>query len=408
VRRPDLGALRHREFALLFAARVVSLAGSAMAPVALAFAVLDLGGSATDLGLVLTAAMAARVLFILVGGVVADRVSRSVVMVGSNVVSGAAQLALGALLVAGTAEIWAVAAFAVLASAASSFFFPASQAIVPQTVPVQDLQGANALLRLALNATNVGGAAAGGVLVATVGAGWAIAFDGITYLAAAAILLRMRVVGSRAAPASFVRELAAGWVAFRSRTWLWVVVVGFGFTNAASASAFGVLGPVVAKDSFGGARAWGVVLAAQAAGFIVGSVVALRLRPARPLLVGVAVMTMTALPLVLLALGGPLPALLLATLLAGVAIDLFTVLWDTSLQGHVPLDVLSRVSAWDALGSWVLMPIGFALVGPTADAIGVGPTLWLAAGIVVAGMLVQLAVGSVRRLPRPDHTAPEL
>jgi predicted MFS family arabinose efflux permease len=273
-------------------------------------------------------------------------------------------------------------------------------------VPAKDLQSANALLRLGLNTTTIAGAAVGGVVVAAAGAGWAIAFDGVTFLASAAILVQLQVTApARDAVSSFGRELADGWREFRTRTWLWVVVAGFGFSNAASASAFGVLGPVVARESLGGAGVWGLVLAAQGVGLLVGSLIALRIRPHRPLAVGVGVMVLTAPPLALLAVQAPVGLLALSALLSGCAIDIFSVFWDTSLQGHVPLDRLSRVSAWDALGSWVLMPLAFAVVGPLADAIGVETTLWLAAAIVLAAMLAQLAVPAVRRLPRAEALA---
>ena len=175
-----LAPLRRRNFRLLFFGRVVSIAGSAMAPVALAFAVLELDGSATDLGFVLALAILPQIFFLLVGGVIADRLPRHLVMVGSNLVAGAAQAVAAYLLLTGRAEIWHLAVIALVRAVASSFFFPASQGIVPQTVPTEKLQPANALLRLALNATNIGGAALGGLLVAAAGPGWAIGFDALT------------------------------------------------------------------------------------------------------------------------------------------------------------------------------------------------------------------------------------
>ena len=191
-----LGPLAEREFRLLFAGRVVSLAGTAIAPIALAFAVLDLTGSASDLGIVLAAGWMPQIVFILVGGVWADRLPRNVVMVGSNLLSGAAQGGVAFLLLTGRAELWHLVALGVARGVASSFFFPASQGLVPQTVSPGRLQQANALLRLSLNFTNIGGAALGGLLVAGVGSGWAIAFDGATYAASAAILARMRITAS--------------------------------------------------------------------------------------------------------------------------------------------------------------------------------------------------------------------
>lgn len=398
---PALAPLREREFRLLFLGRVVSFAGSAMAPVALAFAVLELGGSATELGLVLAVSILPQVFFLLIGGVIADRVPRHLVMVGSNVVAGIAQAIAAYLLLTGKAEIWHLAAIALVRAVASSFFFPAMQGIVPQTVPAEQLQPANALLRLSLNATNIGGAALGGVLVATAGPGWAIAFDALTYLAAAAILLPMRVrAPERDADTSFLHELRVGWHEFRSRQWIWVVVLGFAFANAAEAAGLFVLGPVVAAESLGGASVWGVVLAATGVGLVLGGLLALRIRPERPLLVGVSAITLLFPPLALLAVGAPWPTIAIAALVSGVGIELFSVFWDTALQTHVPNEVLSRVSAWDAIGSLVLIPAAYAIIGPLADAIGTEASLWLCSGIVVVAISAQLLSRDVRDLPR--------
>lgn len=372
-----------------------------MAPVALAFAVLELDGSATDLGLVLALAILPQVFFLLVGGVIADRMPRHLVMVASNLVAGLAQLVAAYLLISGNAQIWQLAVIALVRAIASSFFYPAQQGIVPQTVPTDDLQPANALLRLALNATNIGGAALGGLLVAAAGPGWAIGFDAFTYLVAAAILLPMHVrAPERAADTSFIHELAEGWREFSSRTWIWIVVLGFAFANAAESAAVNILGPIVAKESFGGAKVWGLVLASVGAGLVIGSLVALRVRPERPLFVGVVAITLLFPPLVLLAIEAPWPLIAAAALLAGIGIELFSVFWDTSLQAHVPNDVLSRVSAWDAIGSLVLIPAAYAIVGPVSDAIGIDETLWICAGIVLVSITIQLLSRQVRELPR--------
>ncbi len=397
-----LAPLRHREFRLLFAGRVVSFAGTAMAPIALAFGVLELGGSAGDLGLVLTLSILPQVVFLLVGGVIADRLPRQLVMVASNLVSGLAQAVAAFLLITGEAEIWHLAVVAVVRAIASSFFFPAQQGIIPQTVPLELLQPANALLRLTLNATNIGGAALGGLIVAAAGPGWALAFDALTYLVAAALLLPMRIVPpARGATASFVAELREGWSAFRSRTWLWVVVLGFAFANGATAAAQGVLGPIVAEESLGGAGVWGLVLAAQGIGLVVGGLVALRIHPARPLLLGVASVTLLVPPIALLALHAPWQVIALAAVFAGVGVELFSVFWDVSLMGHVPNDLLSRVAAWDAIGSLVLMPAAYAVVGPASEVFGITPTLWGCVAIATVAIVAQLLSSDVRNLPHP-------
>jgi len=399
--RSALAPLRHRNFRLLFFGRVVSFAGSAMAPVALAFAVLGLGGSATDLGLVLSLAILPQVFFLLIGGVIADRLPRHLVMVASNLLAGVAQAVAAVLLISGRAEIWELAVIALVRAVASSFFFPAQQGIVPQTVVADDLQPANALLRLGLNATNIGGAALGGLIVAAAGPGWAIGVDAVSYFAAAAILLPMHVrAPTREESEGFVHELRTGWHEFRSRTWIWVVVVGFAFANGAASAGFNILGPVIAKESLGGASVWGLVIAATGVGLVVGGLIALRVRPDHPLLVGVAMITLLVPPLVLLALGVPWQVLAVAALFTGIGIELFSVLWDTALQAHVPNDVLSRVSAWDAIGSLVLIPAAYAVVGPLADAIGIDTTLWICAGIAFVSITGQLLSRQVRELPR--------
>ena len=259
-----------------------------MAPIGLAFAVLDtLHGSRTELGLVLAARAIPNAAFILLGGVIADRLPRHLVMVTSNVASMATQGAVAALLLTGNAEVWQLVVLSALNGTVAAFFFPASQGIVPQTVPEPMIQQANALLRLALNAANVFGAALGGVLVAAAGPGWAIAIDAASFGAAALFtaMLSLPEVVREQAP-NFVRELAEGWAAFRSRAWLWSIVAQFSILNAAFVGAFQVLGPVQANAHYDGARTWGLILGAEAAGLICGGLVMLRARPQRMLLVG--------------------------------------------------------------------------------------------------------------------------
>ena len=380
-----------------------------MAPIALAFAVLELDGTATDLGVVLALAILPQIFFLLAGGVIADRMPRHLVMVVSNVVAGVAQAVAAFLLITGRAEIWQLAVIALARAVASSFFFPAQQGIVPQTVPAEELQPANALLRLALNATNIGGAALGGLLVSTAGAGWAIGFDALTYFIAAAILLPIQIRAPiRGATTSFAQELGEGWREFRSRTWIWIVVLGFAFANAAESAGINILGPVIAKEWLGGASVWGLVLAAMGVGLVIGSLVALRIRPQRPLFFGVVSTILIAPPLVALAIEAPWPVIAAATLATGIGVELFSVLWDTALQSHVPNDVLSRVSAWDAIGSLVLIPAAYAIVGPLAAVIGIDETLWICAGIVFVSISAQLLSREVRELPRMPSSVVEV
>jgi MFS family permease len=399
--RRSAAPLREREFRLLFAGRTISLVGTAIAPVALAFAVLDLTGSKTDLGLILACREVPLILFLLVGGIWSDRLPRNRVMVGANVASALAQAGAAALLITGNAEVWHLAALAAVNGSASAFFFPASAAVVPQTVPPPLLQQANALLQLAMNSALIGGAALAGFLVAGVGSGWAIAVDSATYVVAAGFVALMRLPAVvREEVASFTHDLVTGWREFRSRTWLWVIVLQFSFLLMVTTGAFSVLGPVVADAELGGAKAWGAILTAQAAGLVAGGLLGLRFRPRRMLVA--ATLGILLFPVPLIALGFPLgiPAIAAAAFLAGMGSEIFGLLWHTTMQQEIPAEKLSRVYSYDALGSIGLVPVGYAIAGPIADAVGVRATLWGAAAIGIAVTLVVLAVHDVRTLER--------
>jgi MFS family permease len=401
VRRRASAPLREREFRLLFAGRTVSLVGTAIAPVALAFAVIDLTGSKTDLGLILACREIPLVVFLLVGGIWADRIPRNRLMMSANVISAFGQASTAALLITGNAEVWHLAALAAVNGGASAFYYPASFGVIPQTVPAPLLQQANALLQLALNTAMIGGAALAGFLVAAVGPGWAIAIDAGTYLLAAGLVALMRLPAVlREASSNFVRELAVGWREFRSRTWLWVIVLQFSFLLMVTMGAFSVLGPVVADEELGGAKAWGAILTAQAAGLLAGGFLGLRYRPRRMLVVATLGILLTPAPLI--ALGFPLgvPAIMAIAFVGGVGNQVFGLLWQTTMQQEIPPEKLSRVYSYDALGSIGLVPLGYALAGPVAEAFGVRATLWGAAAIGVGVTLAVLFVHDVRTLER--------
>jgi MFS family permease len=373
-----------------------------MAPIGLAFAVLDsLHGSRTELGLVLAARAIPQAVFILLGGVIADRLPRHAVMVTSNVASMATQGMVAALLLTGNAELWEIVVLSVLNGTSAAFFFPASQGIVPQTVPEAMIQQANALLRLALNAANVLGAALGGALVAAAGPGWAIAIDAASFGAAALFtsLLSLPEVVREHTP-NIVRELAEGWNAFRSRSWLWSIVAQFSILNAVFVGAFQVLGPAQAKAHYGGARVWGLILGAEAAGLICGGLVMLRARPQRMLLVATFSTLVLALPLLLLAPPAAAAAVAAGAFVSGLGLEVFAVCWDTTMQQQIPEHMLSRLYAYDALGSICLVPLGLAVIGPVADVVGTSTTLYAAALLVIAATLPVFAVRDVRELRR--------
>lgn len=399
--RPGSGPfapLRERAFFLLFAGRTISMVGTTLAPVALAFTIIHLTGSPADLGLVLAATFIPQIVLLLVGGVWADRLPRNVVMVASDAVAAVAQGVLAVLVLTGAAEVWHVVVVAGIRGVAAAFFVPASSGIVPQVVRPALIQPANAILGLSRNGSAIAGAAVGGVLVAAVGPGWALAADAATYVLGGAFLVFLRLPAIPVARRRFLDELSEGWAEVRSRAWLWPVVLQFTFINAFAWSAFYVLGPFVAEDLLGGAASWGLILTAEACGMLLGGLAALRFRPRRPLLIGNLAILAIALPLGALALAADWLVVAAAAFVAGVGVELFEVMWATTLHRRIPEHLLSRVASYDWLGSFALVPLGTMIVGPLAASIGIGDTLWLASGIVVVAATAVLAVPAVRRL----------
>ncbi len=389
----------HRNFRLLLAARSASLFGTAMATIAVPFAVLEIGGSATEVGLVLAAFFVPQVTLLLLGGVVADRVPRQRLMVVADSVAAVAQSASAALLLTGALTIPAFAALQAVNGAASAFFHPASSALIPQTVPAEDLPAANALLRMFINGASIAGAAVGGLLAA-VSVGGALAVDAATFAFSAISCALMAGIAKRPQRTPrMLAELREGWREFAGRRWLWVIVLQFGLVNACFDGALFVLGPVQAERHLGGASAWGLVMACFSAGLLVGALVSFRIRPRRPLLVAEIGVLMLALPLLCLTEPAPLALIAAAALVAGAGSEVFGVQWSLALQRHVPDAALARVSSYDALGSFALIPLGVAAAGPLADSIGIGATLIGATAVVLVATAAALAVRDVHGLP---------
>jgi hypothetical protein len=263
------------------------------------------------------------------------------------------------------------------------------------------LQQANATLRLALNATNISGAALGGILVAATSPGVAIAVDAGSYLVAAVSIGLMHLpAGLRMEGSTVLHELREGWRDFWSRPWLWAIVLQFGFVNAAESGAANVLGPTVAKQHLGGPAAWGAVLTAQSVGFVLCGVMMLRWRPRRILRTATFGVFGLALVMVALAIPAPLPIVIASAFATGFSIEIFGVLWDTAVQQEIPQEKLSRISSYDALGSWALMPVGFIVAGPVGAALGARATFLGAAALTIVATGLVLLSRDVRTLER--------
>lgn len=402
--------LRDPAFVRLLTARTLSMLAISFAPVALAFGVLELpGATATTLSLVIAAEAIAAVLFTLLGGVVADRYSRSTVLQLAEWANAAVHLAMAAMFLTGHAPIAGLMAMAAVAGIASAVAWPALTGIIPEVVPAPVLQEGNAVLGLGGNMARVAGLVAGGIVVVAIGAGWALACAGVAFAIAGYLVARLRLprrtIDLDAPKTTIWAELRAGWGEFVSHTWLWVVVLEFSVLVMMWQAAHLVLGPVVAKNELGGAATWTMALTAESIGLIVGGLTALRWRPSRPILAVALLSYVAAPPYLLLGMSAPLPAILVAMFGIGFGFELLVILWQTTLQREVPPEALSRVSSYDALGSLVLGPLGLVLAGPAADHFGVHPVLIFCGIVIAVAATAALCVPAVRNL-RSGTSAP--
>lgn len=399
--RESFAPLRERNFAWYYASRFSNTLGSMMASIALTFAVLDLTDSASALGQVLAARTIPMVLFLLFGGVVADRFPRTLVLQLSNVLSALTQGMVAYLVITGQADLWMIIVLEVANGTVSAISFPAMASMVPQLVPRTQLQSANALLSLSRGGLTIIGPTVGALLVVTVGAGWALAADALTWLVAALLMMPMRIParGRPTGKSGTVQELREGWTLFRSTTWLWVVVLAFSGMNMIHAGAWFTLGPAVAETTIG-KQGWGLVLSAESVGLVLMTVLLLRVRIRRPLLVGMLGCSLMSVPLVVLGVEPHLLALIACTFVAGAGIEVFSMAWNLAMQENIDDDMLSRAYSYDALGSFVAMPVGQLLYGPLGDAFGYREVLlWSGVGYLAIALLT-LTSRSVRTLER--------
>jgi MFS family permease len=392
-----------RAFRLLFAAQSISSLGDRLVPVALAFAVLNLTGSATDLGVVLAAQTIPLVVFVLVGGVWADRLARRLVMAASDLVRASSQGVCAVLLLAGTAHLWELVVLQAVYGTARAFFDPAALSLVPQTVDVAELQRANSLIALTGNIAAVAGPAVAGVIVAAAEPGWGLAFDAVTFLGSAACVRAMPPIAREVQErATLLRELRHGWGAFRARRWLWITVACFTLYTAFAWAPWQVLGPQIARLSLGGPGAWAAIVVALGAGSIAGGVIGLRARVRHPLRVSLALfVVVTPTMLALVAAHAPLYLILPVAVIDGSSGTMFNTFWFTAVQSDVPPGELARVMSWDYFGTVAVVPVGQALSGPVAAALGPSTTLYCSAALTAILFGLGLTAPSVRNFSPP-------
>jgi MFS family permease len=393
-----LGVPAFRSF---FAANAVNMVGNTMAPVALAFSVLHVTDSPSALGLVLAANGVPMVLLMLFGGVLADRVSRVLLVRLGSVVLAATQGAAALLVITGTAELWVLVVLEALNGIVLALTFPAYAAMTPQLVPRELLQEANVLQAVVRGGLRVIGPTVAAWLVVVVGPGWALGVDALTWLASGAMMLLVRVPARAPAEdrASTLTELREGWSLFTGTTWLWVVVLAFAAMNAMHAGALLTLGPAIAKATFG-ERGWGYVLSAESLGMLAMTGVMLRRRLERPLLVGMLAISLLGLPILLLGLDRGLGPLVVAAFLGGAGTELFSLGWLLAMQENIEERLLSRAFSYDVVGSIVAVPVGQLLYGPLGAAFGYQRVCVVSGVAYVAIALATLSSASVRNLQR--------
>lgn len=406
ARRPKLPPVFHsRDFRLLLSGRVVSTLGEFAFPVALAFAIIDMTGSATSLGIVLGSRAAAFALSVVTGGVIADRMPRKMVLIGSDIVRTLAQSVLAAVVLTGVAGLWHFVVLGIVTGIAQGFFFPAWTGFLPSLVDKKDVKDANAVTSLSNGITEIAGPVLGGVILVVASPGAAIAVNAATFAVSAILLSFMKKESRSPSPAktTILSDLVVGWTSFRSRAWVWSLTIAFAIANALYAITL-VLGPVTAARDLGGAATWATVLAAVGVGSISGGLIALKIEPRRPLLASLAALLGLALLPLALGLSAPVPVLAACAVVSGAGIVVTNIYWYAALQRNIPSDVLSRVTSYDWLGSWIAMPIGYAVAGSVSAALGPRTSLITVAVATIVVGCVPAAIPAVRSL-RTESTA---
>lgn len=398
--------LRHRDFALFFAAISVSTLGTATVPVALTFALLVTGYSASIVGLVLASQSTATVLLMLLGGAVADRWPRRPLMVAADLLRCISQTILAVLLLLGHPPLFSLLALAACGGVGNAFYGPAESGLIPQVAGLEHVKAANSLTGLTGSLSAIVGPALGGLLVGLGGAPIAIGLDAASYAASATCLSLMRV--SRQAPkagASMSANIRLGWGEFRRHRWLQLLTLQYGLLNLFAFAPFFVLGPSMFAAMHAGARTWGLIASATGLGGIGGGLLMLRLHITRPLLLIQVATGLLALPLIMLALHAAVLILALSSLAFGVALAVVNILVQTTLQQSIPPDFLSRVSSLVGLVVMGLAPVGFVACGPAASLLGTEPALGLSAGAVLLSMVAMLVSPDIRRFRSPQAAA---
>jgi hypothetical protein len=400
----------HKDFRWLFLSQTISTTGDRIVLVALALLVIERTGSTTDLGIVIAAQTTALVTFLLIGGVWADRLPRQRIMVSTDLIRGGLHALLAVLIFTGALTIWQLVAIEVLFGAAEAFFRPAYTGLVPQTVSEDMIQEANAANGFTQTLAEFAGPAIATTLVLTLGTGAAFAVDAGTFLVSAGLLglVHPRPRGEPAPRRSALADLREGYQEVRTRPWVWVTILVISVHLVVGFAPYVVLGPTVALDRYGGAAVWGWVAAGVGLGTAGGSLLALRWRPARPLVVGILASVPFGGVLFAFASGAPLAVVVPLAVCSGAGLALFDVGWETALAQRIPPHALSRVASYDWMGSYALLPLGFVGVGALAGELGATSVMAVGGALASATLLLALLPRDTRTFTRAGDEPPAL
>ncbi len=391
---------RFNGFLPLITARFISNLGNGLSPIALAYGVLSLkGATGSDLSLVMAARVTPMIIFMLLGGVIGDRFKRNRIVGGTDVIGSLFAATSAISFIDGFASVWLLCLMGGLFGILNALWWPAMSGVLPEILPKASLQKGNAVVGLLSNFGFVAGALAGGTIVTLFGSGWALLVDAISFLIAGLLVWNIDLppMPERERNSMF-HDLKVGWFEFISRSWVVAIVISFTFMNLCFEATISVLGPLAFNSGGHGPRNWSFNLAAITAGMIVGGIASFKIHFSRPLVLGMVSIALVPAWIYFMGFKLPLALVLLGAFIAGVAVEIFTVVWGTSMQTNIPEASYSRVVSYDAFGSYALAPLGIAFAGPIASWIGVSHTLLAAASVALIAAVVPLTLKSVREL----------
>ena len=390
----------YKGFTSLAISRFISNVGNGVSPIALAYGVLSLPhATGRDLSIVMAARFLPLLVFMLFGGVIADRFQRNRLVGGSDMIGSFLAATSAISLIAGFSSVWLLALMGGLFGILNAIWWPAMSGVLPEILPKEKLQEGNAVIGLMTNIGYIIGTLAGGLIVATVGAGWGLLIDAASFFIAGFIVWNLPILGRlKDVTPGIIHDLIIGWKEFIARSWVIAMVLTFAIINMAFESMFSVLGPLNFSNPLSGPREWSYNMAGLSVGMLLGGIWILKVKLSRPLHITMILIAISSIWDFSLAFRLPLVITVIAGVISGISIEVFMVTWSTSLQSHIPEESYSRVSSYDTLGSFGIAPLGIIAAGPLAMHYGVHVILFTTGALTLLAALISLMVPSVRNL----------